>query len=163
MVIVNGVWQSGVTIFDVADNLKEGDIILKGANAVDLTRRRAAILVSHSKGGTIAIAMQAVTGRRVRLILPVGLEKRVTGDLDRLAGILNVPGAHGPRLFPAHGEIITEIEALSLLTGVTADRMVGRKSGAPYADGAAGDIPVSARSLPETGGCAGGGSPGAAG
>jgi hypothetical protein len=121
VVIVNGVWQPGVTIFDVADNLKEGDVILKGANAVDLSRRRAAILVGHSKGGTIAIAMQAVTGRRVRLILPVGLEKRVTDDLDRLAGMLNVPGVHGPRLFPAPGEIITEIEALSLLTGVTTE------------------------------------------
>jgi hypothetical protein len=35
--------------------------------------------------------------------------------------MLNVPGVHGPRLFPAPGEIITEIEALSLLTGVTTE------------------------------------------
>jgi hypothetical protein len=120
VVIVNGAWQRGMTIFDVADNLREGDVILKGANAVDLSRRRAAVLIGHPKGGTIAVALQAVTGRRVRIILPVGLEKRVTGDLDQLAAMLNAPGARGPRLFPAPGEIITEIEALSLLAGVTA-------------------------------------------
>jgi hypothetical protein len=120
VVIVNGVWQQGMTIFDVADQLKEGDVILKGANAVDLSRQRAAVLIGHPKGGTIAVALQAVTGRRVRLILPVGLEKRVTDDLDELASLLNAPGARGPRLFPAPGEVITEIEAISLLTGATA-------------------------------------------
>ena len=99
VVIVNGAWQRGMAISDVIDDLKEGDVILKGANSVDLSRRRAAILIGHPKGGTTAIALQAVTGRRVRLILPVGLEKRVTGDLDQLAARLNQPGACGPNFF----------------------------------------------------------------
>jgi len=120
VVIVNGEWHKALTIFDVADKLEEGDVILKGANAVDLSRRRAAVLIGHPKGGTIATAMQAVTGRRVRLILPVGLEKRVVGDLDQLAALLNAPGARGPRLFPVPGEVITEIEAIAMLTGATA-------------------------------------------
>ncbi len=53
---------------------KEGDVILKGANSVDLKEKKAAILIGHPKGGTIAISMQAVIGRRVHLIVPVGLE-----------------------------------------------------------------------------------------
>jgi hypothetical protein len=69
--------------------------------------------------------MQAVAGRRVKLILPVGLEKGVTGDLDQLAVLLNVPGARGPRLFPVPGEIVTEIEAITLLTGATARLVAG--------------------------------------
>ena len=121
VVIVNGVRQPGkTTIFDVVDNLKEGDIIMKGANAVDLCHRRAAVLVGNPTGGTILAAVRASIGRRVRLMLPVGLEKRVTGDLDQLAAILNVPGARGPRLLPVSGEVVTEIEAISLLTGATA-------------------------------------------
>ncbi len=120
VVIVNGAWRRGTTIFDVADDLKEGDVVLKGANAVDVSRGRAAVLVGDPKGGTIAIAWQAVIGRRVQLIVPVGLEKRVTGDLDELAALLNAPGARGPRLVPAPGEVLTEIEALRLLTGATA-------------------------------------------
>lgn len=125
VVIVNGEWRPGVTIFDIADDLKEGDVILKGANAVDLSSGRAAILIGHPKGGTAVIAMQAVVGRRVRLVLPVGLEKRVTGDLDLLAAMLNAPGARGPRLLPVPGEVVTEIEALSMLTGVTAHLVAG--------------------------------------
>jgi len=101
-VIVNGVCQKGKTIFDVVDVLLEGDVILKGANALDLVRRQAAIFIGHPKAGTIGAALQAVVGRRVRLILPVGLEKRVPGDLNELAVRLNAPGAKGPRccLFP---------------------------------------------------------------
>ena len=120
VVIIGGVWKRGKTISDVADQLKEGDVILKGANAVDLARRRAAVLVGHPQGGTIAIALEAVNGRRVRLILPVGLEKRVTGDLDQIAAMLKLPGTRGARLFPVDGEVITEIAALALLTDVTA-------------------------------------------
>jgi hypothetical protein len=125
VVIVNGAWQRGMAISDVIDDMKEGDVILKGANAVDLSRRRAAILIGHPKGGTTVIALQAVTGRRVRLILPVGLEKRVTGDLDQLTARLNEPGACGPRLLPVPGEVVTEIEAISMLTGATAELVAG--------------------------------------
>jgi hypothetical protein len=121
VIIVNGVWQKKKTIFDVVDDLKEGDVILKGANALDLQRRQAAILIGHPQGGTTIAAMQAAVGHRVRLILPVGLEKRVPGDLMDLARRLNEPGSSGPRLFPAHGEVFTEIDAISLLTGARAE------------------------------------------
>ena len=118
VVTINGKWHRGKTIFDVVDDLKEGDVILKGANAVNLAQKQAGILIGHPKGGTIAAALQAAVGRRVHLILPVGLEKRVSTEIHELAARLNVPGAHGPRIFPVYGEIITEIEALALLTGV---------------------------------------------
>jgi hypothetical protein len=121
VIIVNGIWQKKKTIFDVADDLEEGDVILKGANALDLQRHQAAILIGHPKGGTTIAAMQAVVGRRVRLILPVGLEKRVPGDLTDLARRLNGPGASGPRLLPVPGETFTEIDAILLLTGARAE------------------------------------------
>jgi hypothetical protein len=121
VVIVQGVWQQGKTIFDVVDDLKEGDVILKGANALDLPRRQAAIFIGHPKGGTIGAAIQAVVGRRVHLILPVGLEKRVYADLSELAVRLNAPGGQGPRLWPVPGQVFTEIEAISLLTGAAAE------------------------------------------
>jgi len=121
VIISRGQWQKGKTIFDVVADLKEGDIILKGANAVDLSRKQAGILIGHPKGGTIAAALQAVVGRRVRLILPVGLEKRVPSDLNELAALLNVPGASGARLLPVPGEVVTELEALTILTGARAE------------------------------------------
>ncbi len=120
VVVTNGIWQKGTTIFDVVDDLKEGDIVIKGANALDPVRRRAAVLIGHPQGGTILASLTAVVGRRVRLILPVGLEKRVAADLDDIADQLNQPGAKGPRMMPLPGEVVTELEAISFLSGVTA-------------------------------------------
>ncbi|MDY7037673.1 MAG: hypothetical protein SV375_16110 [Thermodesulfobacteriota bacterium] len=125
VVVTNGIWQKGKTIFDVVDDLKQGDIILKGANALDVSRKQAAILIGHPKAGTIGVAIQAVIGRRVRLILPVGLEKRVFGDLNTLAERLNQQDVHGPRLFPVPGQVITEMDAITLLTGTNAELVAG--------------------------------------
>ena len=116
VVITKGVWEKGKTIAEVIDSLKKGDVILKGANALDLTRMQAAILIGHPKAGTIGLALPAVVGRRVRLIIPVGLEKRVNGDLNAIATKLNAPGAGGYRLLPVPGEVFTELEALRALT-----------------------------------------------
>lgn len=121
VIIVNGSWQKGRTIFDVVDELKAGDLILKGANALDLASKQVAIYIGHPKAGTIGAALQAVAGRRVRLIIPVGLEKRVYGNLYELAMKLNATNAHGPRLLPVPGEAFTEIEAISWLTGAKAE------------------------------------------
>jgi len=121
VVITRNVWQKGKTIFDVVDDLKEGDVIIKGANALDLQRKQTALLIGHPKAGTIGVALQAVVGRRVRLIIAVGLEKRVCGDLYALAEKANMPGANGYRLLPVPGQVFTEIEAIRLLTGATAE------------------------------------------
>jgi hypothetical protein len=144
VVIVNGQRQPGQTIFDVADHLKEGDVILKGANALDLPRRKAAILIGHPKGGTIVVALQAAVGRRVRLILPVGLEKRVSGDLDELARLLNAPGGKGLRLLPVAAEVLTELDAIVQLTGASAELVAGGGVG-----GAEGSVWLAATGTPE--------------
>ena len=125
VIIKDGIWQNGLTIFDVVDDLKEGDVILKGANAINLPLKQAGIYIGDPFGGTIGAALQAVVGRRVRLILPAGVEKRVYVDLNDLALRLNAPGAHGPRLLPVPGEIFTEIEAISLLTGAKTEIVAG--------------------------------------
>lgn len=65
--------------------------------------------------------MQAVVGRRIRLIIPVGLEKRVSNNLFELAEKLNAPGASGYRLLPVPGQVFTEIQAVNQLTGATAE------------------------------------------
>jgi len=116
VIIVKGVWERGKSITEIIDVLKEGDVILKGANALDLTRHQAAILIGHPKAGTIGTILPAVLGRRVKLILPVGLEKRVNGDLSIIAENVNKPEAGGYRLLPVPGEVFTEIEALKALT-----------------------------------------------
>jgi len=121
VVITKNVWQKGKTILDVIDDLQEGDVIVKGANALDMQKKQAAVLIGHPKAGTIMVALQAVLGRRVSLIVPVGLEKRVNGDLNALAEKVNMPGADGYRLFPVPGQVFTELDAVMLLTGASAE------------------------------------------
>jgi hypothetical protein len=121
VVISKGVWLRGKTINDVADDLKEGDVIIKGANALDLDRRQAAVLIGHPKAGTIGAALTAVAGRRVKLIVAVGLEKRINGNLFELSEKLNAPGASGYRLLPAPGQVFTELDAIEWLTGANAE------------------------------------------
>jgi hypothetical protein len=125
VVVTDGTWRKGKTIFDVVDDLKKGDLILKGANALDVVHRRAAILIGHPKAGTIGVALQAVIGRRVQLMLPVGLEKRIDGDLDIIAQKVNAPSAKGPRFLPVPGRVFTEIDAVHLLTGAKAEMIAG--------------------------------------
>lgn len=120
VVIENGVWKKKKTIFDVVDELRPGDIIIKGANAVDLTRRQAAILIGHPKGGTVLAAIQANIGKRAELYLPVGLEKRITGDLNQIAQMLNSSNAQGCRYMPIVGHIVTELEAINIISGASA-------------------------------------------
>jgi hypothetical protein len=119
VVISDGKWQKGKTIYDVADDLEAGDVVLKGANAFD-GRGQAAVQIGHREGGTILAALAAVIGRRVRLIVPVGLEKRVFEDVNVLAQRCNAPGAKGPRLLPMPGKIFTELDAIKLMTGAEA-------------------------------------------
>jgi hypothetical protein len=131
VIIKDGVLLKNTTIEDVADSLKEGDVIVKGGNALDMANKRAAVLIGNPTGGTIFLSLKAAVGKRVRLIMPIGLEKRVSGDLDDLARRVNSPGSKGLRLMPAPGEIFTEIEALSLLAGVKAELVAaGGVSGA---------------------------------
>ena len=121
VVITKGEWQKHKTIFDVVGDLKKGDIVLKGANAVNLVTKRAGILIGHPNAGTIGVTLPAVIGRKVRLILPVGLEKRVSEDIDKIAEKMNHPDTRGSRFFPVFGEVITELQAIHMLTGATAD------------------------------------------
>ncbi|MCU0520359.1 MAG: hypothetical protein MUF84_06690 [Anaerolineae bacterium] len=119
VVIVDGMWQKGKTIFDAVGDLDAGDIVLKGANALD-PYGQAAVQIAATDGGTVHAALSAVYGRRVRLIIPAGLEKRVFDDVVELAKLVNASDASGPRLYPIHGEIFTELDAIELLTGAYA-------------------------------------------
>jgi hypothetical protein len=119
VIIEDGEWRKGQTVLDVADDLKVGDVVLKGGNAFD-ARGQAAVQIGHPKGGTVLAALPAVVGRRVRLIVPIGLEKRVLEDVNALAQRCNVPGAQGPRLFPMPGQVFTELDAIRLMTGAEA-------------------------------------------
>lgn len=119
VILQDGQWQKGKQIFDVVDDLRSSDVVLKGANCFD-PRGQAAVLVANPKGGTIIPAITAMIGRRVQLIVPIGLEKRVFEDVNDLAQRCNAPESDGLRLLPIPAPIFTELDAVRLLTGAEA-------------------------------------------
>jgi len=125
VILVDGVWQAGKTIFDVAGDLRLGDVVLKGANALDLSRRQGALYIGHPQAGTLGSVIGAVAGRRVRMIVPVGLEKRVDIPILELTARVNAVDTQGPGMLPLPGEAFCELDAIKLLTGADAHLLAG--------------------------------------
>ncbi len=112
------------SIFKIKDELDQGDVVLKGGNAFDADGH-AAVQIGSNVGGTALAAVSTVIGRRVELIVPIGLEKRVFGDIQELALLANDPAGEGPGYFPLPGRTFTELDAIKLLTGARATVIVG--------------------------------------
>lgn len=124
LVIEDGVWQRGRSIFDVGSSLGPNDVILKGANALDMQAGLAATFVDRPDAGSVGVILPAVLGRQARLLVPVGLEKRVPGSLLELTQRMASPDSKGVRLCPLPGPAFTELDAITLLTGASAS-MIG--------------------------------------
>jgi hypothetical protein len=103
------------------EKMQTGDIVIKGANALNYEQGVAGVLIGNPIGGTLAALLGHVFGRRLNLIIPIGLEKCIGFDIEKVAERLrNATPQAGPTLWPVRGTIVTEIEALRLLTGVEA-------------------------------------------
>jgi len=108
---------------DFVTAMKPGDIFVKGANAVDQDGN-IGILLAHDQAGTIGVALPLLAARGIRIVAPVGLEKLVVS----VAGASrSLPGIYKSKYSLGHGVgyiaitnalVITEIEALRVLTGV---------------------------------------------
>jgi len=112
--------DSNVEILDFGPD----DVFIKGANAIDMDGN-AAICASGMKGGTIGMCWPIVTPRGAHLIMPVGLEKLVPSVIEaaRHSGIYYFKYSMGipAKLMPVVlGKVLTEIQAIGVLTGVKA-------------------------------------------
>jgi hypothetical protein len=114
--------MEGVTAPEIVGEMGPGDVFIKGANAINYERRQAGILIGHPTGGTMGSTLGTIVSRRITLLMPVGLEKSIPGDLDELHRRQVAAGANGsgPMLWPVAGTIFTEIEAVELLSGAQA-------------------------------------------
>jgi hypothetical protein len=125
-----------IPLADAAKKLKAGDVVMKGANALDYKNRLAAVDILDPSGGTTGITMPFIVARKAYLVIPVGLEKLVAGDIVDLTLKMRepieslpapsggsssaFPGYNIPSMWLLTGEIVTELEAIKILTGATA-------------------------------------------
>jgi len=122
VVFVNGKVDKELDRATCIQKMGHGDIYIKGANALDYLGDVAGILIGHPVGGTVGGSLPGIIGKKIELVIPVGLEKRVDGDINDLHHLASIGEFEGsvPNLWPVTGTIVTEIEALWVLTGVDA-------------------------------------------
>lgn len=111
--------MDGETVIEASKNMRAGDVIIKGANALNYEKGVAGCLVGHPVGGTVGGFWGPLYGKKIRLIIPVGLEKQIAGDIVALSRECMEENP-GNSLMPMTGTILTEIEAVGILTGATA-------------------------------------------
>ena len=121
IVLVNGEWEKGIDYMEALRKMGKDDIVFKGANMLNYERQQAAINIRAANGGTITnIREQATNHGRGHLIVPIGLEKEVHGDLKEYTKLLNQKNERLNQMVRLimhedNAEIFTEIEAIKTL------------------------------------------------
>jgi len=115
---------SSASLRGLLSRMTSSDVFIKGANALDPTGK-AGVLLGSSTGGTIGIAVPIIAARGISLIVPVGLEKMIPTPIEvatKEAGIQRMNYSMGlpVGLIPLRGTVVTEIEAIEILTGAQA-------------------------------------------
>ena len=113
------------TCMDAFKKMGPSDVIIKGGNALDYPTGQAGVLVGHPEGGTVGAMIGHVYGRKINVVIPIGLEKQVATGLESpQTELLAASGpVNSPSLWVFEGEIITELEAIELLADVEASQI----------------------------------------
>ncbi|NLO06617.1 MAG: hypothetical protein GX131_12395 [candidate division WS1 bacterium] len=117
--------------------LSAGDVVIKSPNALDYDGGMVGYLIGASDGGTVGKYLGPCHGKHLHFVAPCGLEKQVAGDLVEASLLLTEAGAklRGPSLWVTPAEIMTELDAIALLTGAEAVQIAA--GGIMGAEGAA--------------------------
>ncbi|MFH1086962.1 MAG: hypothetical protein V1737_00070 [Chloroflexota bacterium] len=109
---------------DVVKEFGADDVFIKGASAVDPSGQ-AGVLVAGAESGTVGYALPSLMGRGAHLIVPVGLEKLIPSvdQASQKCGVFRFKYSTGLPcgLIPTvNGKVVTEVQALAVLAGVSA-------------------------------------------
>jgi hypothetical protein len=123
VVLVDGKYQPDITLDQALQDLKSGDVVIKGGNALDYANRTVGVWIGSATGGTTGKIMPRIAERKAHLVIPIGLEKLVPGRIEEIAERTTDRADYitqVPRMRVLKGEIVTEIEALRILANVEA-------------------------------------------
>ena len=123
IVLINGE-EADVSLEEALEGFGADDVFIKGANAVD-AQGNAGVVMANEVGGTIGKSLPILTARGCHLIVPVGLEKLIPSVIEAAnkCGISRFKRATGLAVgfMPLVSvKVVTEIQALEVLGGVTA-------------------------------------------
>jgi hypothetical protein len=122
VILVKGKHRGDLSLAEAVRMLKPGDVVIKGANALDHDNKLAAGIIGSSSGGTTGEILPYVGSRKAHLVIPIGLEKQVAGSVLDIVRKMQEPLESLNRVYSMFlftGHIVTEIEALNLLADVS--------------------------------------------
>lgn len=121
VVLCNGK-DTDIKYTDALEEMKAGDIVIKGANIINYDKGQAGVCIGHPTGGTTGNIVPVIEAKELRLIIPVGLEKESSQDIDLLGEISRNDkesvGEDMPFIWSLKGELFTEIEAVKQFANV---------------------------------------------
>jgi len=123
VIYVKGERRRDLTLKEAVEELQPGDVVIKGGNALDYAGKTAGVYIGNSTGGTTGTIMPYVVARKVHLIIPIGLEKQGTLPVAEIQLRMREPVESLnsiTSMFLLTGTIVTEIEALHVLSGASA-------------------------------------------
>ena len=121
VIFVNGKYQPKMMLDEAMQQLEPGNVVIKGANALDYQNKTAAVMIGSPDGGTTGKIKPFVVARKAHLVIPIGLEKQISGDVLSMHLKMREPmESLNPvySMFLMTGHIVTELEALKLLADV---------------------------------------------
>jgi hypothetical protein len=123
LIFIKGERQHDLSLADAVKKLQKGDVVIKGGNALDYKSKLAAVYIGGGSAGTTGKFMPYLVGQKARLIIPIGLEKNIAGDIHDAVHKMRQPVQslnRVPSMWLLDGELLTEIEAFKILAHVTA-------------------------------------------
>ena len=107
----------------IFEEMDSNGAYIKGVNAIDPEGKVGVLLMARSSGGSIGLAAKKQKEKNFSMIIPVGLEKRISVPLEKaMKAAMGSKKAQGVpcNLWQLHGMIITEVEAFRQLCDVEA-------------------------------------------
>lgn len=121
IVLIDGK-ETDISFKDALEALKKDDIVFKGGNLLNYEKKQAAVTVGAPDGGTVGRIQPYTSEGPAHLIIPIGLEKEVFGDLydyeKFLSEDIKKSGFIPKLIVHKNAEIFTEIEAIKLFGNV---------------------------------------------
>ncbi|MEM3703490.1 MAG: hypothetical protein QXX79_03600 [Candidatus Bathyarchaeia archaeon] len=123
-IIMRGKLHEDIKLEDILKKMDSDDVYIKTGNALD-SEGNVGVFVGSPAGGTIGAAFSICAAKGINLVIPIGLEKLIPIPIRKAsmeAGIKRVNCSMGMPvgLLPINGTVITELEAVKILTGASA-------------------------------------------
>lgn len=112
---------------EVLAELSVGDVLIKGANALD-PDGICGVFMGSETGGTVGRYAAVAMARGTEIVIPISLAKCIHAHIPSLSRVLGTQRLHfatGERvgLYPLVGTVMTEAEAVELLYAVHAEHL----------------------------------------